>query len=383
MNKRILLTGATGALGYELLTRLRDVVCLVRPKGLQDAFSRIADLVGLRDDVKAVAGDITEKFCGIAPADMTKLRGKIGAIVHCAASISFVDERLSHATNVLGVKNMLNLADELGVHQLHHISTVCVSGDARHWNESSHILSKRNFRNCYEETKSLGEIEIRRWGDCNGRRYTIHRPSILIGREDGTTPTFDAYYGYFAIFPKLVAHLKARSAKGRCLPDGVLYDSRRDMFLLPIVIQASRTARLNVVPINWQADMLVALMAKPHQNRTYHLVNPSPPRVRWVIETSLRELGIEGAVIVDSADEKMRSISQQNAGLRRLQGYVDDVLDQYTPYTSLSTVYSMSDTRQELGEHYRPPREFDEKFVRELLNYARMTNWGSNVHAVA
>jgi thioester reductase-like protein len=69
----ILLTGATGALGSMLLQRLSDqgyeVICLVRGKTRSEARRRIRELVGERENVRVIRGDITEPRCGISDLD--------------------------------------------------------------------------------------------------------------------------------------------------------------------------------------------------------------------------------------------------------------------------------------------------------------------------
>ena len=115
------------------------------------------------------------------------------------ASVSFSDKKANYAANVEGVRNVLELADVLNVPQLTHVSTAYIAGNASTFSENDlpSVILKYRPRNIYEETKRIGESMVRAWGLRNNYlRYTIVRPSILIGREDGTSPTFDAYYKY-------------------------------------------------------------------------------------------------------------------------------------------------------------------------------------------
>ena len=138
----VLLTGATGFLGMEVLARLlergdRDVVCLIRG----DAARRLDDVLAtLWDDpapyrarVRAVAGDVTLPGLGMPTAERTSLAEDVGAIVHCAASISFdLPLEEARAINVEGTREVVGFAREaraLGrFERLVHVSTAYVSG---------------------------------------------------------------------------------------------------------------------------------------------------------------------------------------------------------------------------------------------------------------
>src|SRR4051812_6464730 len=118
MKPPVFLTGATGFLGMEVLARLleagdREVIVLVRARDDAAAAERMDGVLGQlwrdpsrhRDRVRAVAGDVTSPGLGISTAERTGLAEEIGAILHCAASISFdmpLDE--ARAINVEGTR---------------------------------------------------------------------------------------------------------------------------------------------------------------------------------------------------------------------------------------------------------------------------------------
>ena len=112
MSDAVLLTGATGFLGMELLARLieegdRDVICLIRPGEQASAQERLAAVIArLYDEppdsiarVRALAGDVAAPGLGLAPQDRATLRETVTSVVHCAASISF-DNTLEQARTV-------------------------------------------------------------------------------------------------------------------------------------------------------------------------------------------------------------------------------------------------------------------------------------------
>ena len=102
MRPPVFLTGATGFLGMEVLARLleqgdREIVALVRARDNEEASERLDGILRrlwrdpspYRGRVRAVAGDVTSAGLGIDAAERTGIAEDIGAIMHCAASISF------------------------------------------------------------------------------------------------------------------------------------------------------------------------------------------------------------------------------------------------------------------------------------------------------
>src|SRR5262245_62947433 len=126
MKPPVFLTGATGFLGMEVLARLleagdREVIALVRARDDVAAAERLdgvlaklwRDPAPYRERVRAVAGDVTSPGLGIANSQRTSLAEDVGAILHCAASISFdlpLDE--AREINVEGTREVIGFARE-------------------------------------------------------------------------------------------------------------------------------------------------------------------------------------------------------------------------------------------------------------------------------
>src|SRR5262245_8287525 len=102
--RRILLTGATGFLGGELvvaLSRLNAVeqlACLVRARDLDEATARLRKVFALHGDIYddrkviAIAGDLTDSQ--LAPNLMQQAElADVDTVVHAAASTSFLAQK--------------------------------------------------------------------------------------------------------------------------------------------------------------------------------------------------------------------------------------------------------------------------------------------------
>lgn len=378
----IIMTGATGALGSDLLPRLLregyQVYCVTRASGTQSPQERIDRITGGSSHAIAVRGDITQVGCGINETDLRFLRGSsIKRVVHIAASIAFSDPKATYAANVGGVSHVLDLADTLGISRMDHVSTVYVAGSAETLSEHEVAFRATDHqpRNDYEKTKQVGEGLIRAWARRGeGRRFTIHRLSILIGRADGTTTTFDAYYGYFKPIYRTVEALRRRAMNGPVPPDVLVEGGDVS---IPLVLRASVSATLNLVPIDWVSVMMVELMGQQANNKTYHLGNPDPPLVRWVIDTSLDCLKVRGVQVVESEVAKKTAISRHSPLMRALQRRIDGTLCQFEPYTNHDFKLVMEDVEKALGKRYYAPERLDREFLARLLDYAVRTDWGS------
>ncbi|MGI8731188.1 MAG: SDR family oxidoreductase [Solirubrobacteraceae bacterium] len=257
----VLLTGTTGFVGMELLVRVleqteRDVVALVRADDDDAAHRRIDELLELlieparrdayRARVQAVAADLERPGLGLSPATRATLTSSIGAVVHCAASVSFTLE-LDDARriNVGGTREILSLASEARengcLERFVHVSTAYVAGerDGRARERQGDI--GQSFRNTYERTK----LEAERFVQESGLPAAIVRPSVIVGDSvTGWTPSFNVIYWPLQAF-----------ARG-------LFEQ----------IPGEAEAPIDIVPVDVVADSLLSLLCGPVRCGTFHVV---------------------------------------------------------------------------------------------------------------
>ena len=172
----VLLTGATGFVGMELLARYlergdRNIVTLVRSDCHEGAQARIdavlENLFGdearvYRPRVQAVAADMTAPGLGLTEAERTRLAERVTKIVHSAASVSFslpLDE--AREINTEGTRRMLELAELAkergGLECYAHISTAFVSGNHPGAFAECDNDVGQTFHNSYEKSKFEAE----------------------------------------------------------------------------------------------------------------------------------------------------------------------------------------------------------------------------------
>jgi len=138
----IFLTGATGFLGafliHELLQQTQaKIYCLVRAKNETEGFKRLQKTLEkyLIWDAKQsyriipIPGDLALPRFGISVEQFEKLAQQIDVIYHSGAQVNFAKPySVIKAANVLGTQEVLRLACQHQLKQVHYISTIAVFG---------------------------------------------------------------------------------------------------------------------------------------------------------------------------------------------------------------------------------------------------------------
>lgn len=258
---RVLLTGASGAIGAEVAALLaaggdRVLALLHRERRVVRNDGRVMAL-GPASGVEAVAGDISQPCFGLAPQAWDELRDGIDAIVHAAAVTDFGrPEQLYRSVNVDGTRTVLDLASGARSIPLVHVSTAYVCGERQGVVREDELSTGQSFANGYERSKHDAELLVRE-AAARGLAVTIARPSIVVGSSrSGVTRDFKGMY----TFVKLLV-------EGR-------------LSLVP----ANYDALVDFVAIDYVAEAIadVARRARETAGSTLHLVGATPLTLREI-----------------------------------------------------------------------------------------------------
>jgi nucleoside-diphosphate-sugar epimerase len=189
-NEMILVTGATGFLGAELVKQLTEQNLTVR--AIKRSSSVIPYMLKNNPLVTWHTADINE------PESLTEAFEGITKAYHCAAFVSFDPKQKSKLLkiNTEGTANMVNICLDFNVRLL-HVSSIAALGDAK----AGKLISEKDFwdynpkAHNYAISKYQGEMEVWR-GIAEGLDAVIVNPAVIIGKNAG-------YNGSGAIF-KLV-----------------------------------------------------------------------------------------------------------------------------------------------------------------------------------
>ena len=255
----------------------------------------------------------------------------------------------SRAINVTGTGRMLDLAERCakrgGLDGFTHVSTAYVAGTHPGRFTEDDLDVGQDFRNAYERSKFEAEQQVRaRSGDVPTQ---VVRPSIVVGdSHTGWTPAFNVLYWPLRAF-----------ARGT----------------YP-VLPARRSAPVDVVPVDYVADAVLALRGRP--GTTAHITaadsassvgelidmasdylhKPAPP----VIPPTVYRRALH-PVLVRTGDERRRR------ALRRSETFF--------PYFAMKVRYDDAHARATLSPQHiaAPPLR---SYFGRLMDFAQVADWG-------
>ena len=148
--KPIFITGATGSIGFALVSRLSEAGQAVRAVARDEG--RAAALRGL-DQVETVSGDLGR------PASLRGLLDGCGVVYHCAAKVAGSDPTAYQLVNVGGTQALVEEAVRAGVERFVQVSTCTVygPGDRQMITEDD---PWRGYDNPYVVTKRAAEQAV-------------------------------------------------------------------------------------------------------------------------------------------------------------------------------------------------------------------------------
>jgi thioester reductase-like protein len=276
-DETVFLTGFPGFIAGRLLRRLATegsrCLLLVQPTFIERAqreIPRIAAETGSSlANFRIFAGDITEDNLGLSPLDLEAARCESTMIFHLAALYDLAVARdVAMRVNVQGTRNVNLFARSLsGLRHYHYVSTCYVAGKREGRILERELRHEAGFRNHYEETKYLAEVEVDSLK--SEMPITIHRPSVVCGdSETGETAKYDGIY-------YLIHYL-------------LKWPSVLSLFNI-----GNREVSLNLVPVDFVVEALTSLARdKQAIGQTVQLVDPNPLTTHELFNTIVRCLNV-------------------------------------------------------------------------------------------
>lgn len=257
----IFLTGFPGFIAEKLVRRIAksdtQFFLLVQKQFLEKAVrdvERISAETGTPlENFALIEGDITQENLGISEKDLETVRRETTDLFHLAAIYDLdVKRESAYLVNVEGTKNVNEFAKSLpNLCRYNYISTCYVAGKRLGEILETELEHSAGFRNFYEETKYLAEVEVEKLkGELP---ITIFRPSVVVGdSKTGETAKYDGIY--YVIF-----YLKKFPA------------------LLRLVNVGNKQVKLNLVPVDFVVEGLAALSKDERAiGKTVALADPNP-----------------------------------------------------------------------------------------------------------
>jgi thioester reductase-like protein len=363
----VLLTGATGFVGMEVLARYvertdRELYVLIRARDDDEAEARLRSTMGTlygsetahSGRVTAVAADIERDGLGLAAGRRASLAARVRDIVHSAASVSFslpLDE--SRNINVGGTRRLLDFAHEAqaqgGLTRFAYVSTAYVAGTHEGQFREDQLDIGQEFRNAYERSKFEAETLVR--AEADRLPLQIFRPSIIVG-EQAT--------GWTASFNVLYAPLKA-FARGALR-----------------VLPAHRSSPVDVVPVDYVADAIFALTTAPVESRaeTFQLVaGREATTVGRLAALGARHFGSRPPRVLAPGLYRRLVHPLLVRGLPRRSRRALARSEVFFPYFTMRVAFDDRVARARLDRHGIRVRSV-ERYLGRLIAFAQEADWG-------
>lgn len=257
-------TGGTGFIGRhlvaELLARGATVHLLVRPESRGKLAALLREWKVDASRVVPVEGDLASELLGLAPEARARLRGGIAHFFHLGALYDLAaDDATLTRSNVLGTRNAIALAQEIGAGCFHLVSSIASAGTYPGTFTEDMFAEAQGLDNPYFRTKHESEALVRT--TCRVP-WRVYRPGMVVGHsQTGVMDKIDGPYYFFKAIQKLRDHLP------RWVP------------LIGI-----EGGHINLVPVDFVAAALAHLAHVPGRDgRCFHLTDPRDHRVGEVL----------------------------------------------------------------------------------------------------
>jgi thioester reductase-like protein len=274
-DETIFLTGFPGFIANRLVRRLAQdggkFLLLVQPAFAHQALAELQEIAYQTqkspDDFLLLEGDISQKDLGLSSKDLQVVLAESTLIFHLAALYDLaVAPEPARRVNVEGTRNVNLLARSArALRNYHYVSTCYVAGKRRGRILETELKHDAGFRNFYEETKYLAELEVAALK--SDLPITIHRPSVVCGDStSGETTKFDGVYyliNYLLRWPSLFSILNI----------------------------GNREVKLNLVPVDFVVESIAALARDSRAvGKTLQLADPNPLTTRELFDVIAQEI---------------------------------------------------------------------------------------------
>ena len=316
-------------------------------------------------NVEIYEGDITSRGLGLEKQEYRRLCDEVDKVFHCAAVTHFemqgADEHL--AVNIKGTDNVLKFANSGRQKMFHYISTAYVAGKQNGNIYENEMVDEPLFNNEYERSKFIAEQLVIKYTESNGISYTIYRPAIIVGDSKiGATCNFDNLY----IFAKVLLNIKNSFTKQK----------NEDLNDVTIRIPGDPDALINLVPIDYVADAIVAIAKKREcVDKIFHITNPNPPRLCELRDLVVDLLEIKNIQFKIDSELEQKSLSTvEKLFLRQTRSYYS--------YLFSKLRFDDSNTQEALNGTGIICPAITKELVEVLINFAVSHNWGEEKRTV-
>ena len=367
--RNILLTGATGFLGAQLIRAILTqypkeglhLSCLVRADSEEAGLERLIKNMEhyecwkeeYRGFLHPVIGDLsTEKF-GLSDEQWQELAQTIEVIYHNGALLNFIfPYEFLKETNVHGTVETLRLACAGQPKYYHYVSSYSVydtpNNKGKRVYENDPLNTARGFSLAYSETKWVSE-KLVGIAQKRGLHTVIYRPGDITGASNGIWEMDD-----------MVSRMIVGTIQMQAIP---------------------RTSYcMHMTPVDFVADAICCISRKPEaMDQAFNLVNPAPVPVKKAV-SYIRAHGYPVRYISFGAwKSKLKQATASENALTLLACLFESGTDAnpgvLRHFIGKDTIYDCTKANVLLNQSGISCPPVDEKLFGAYLNYFKKNGW--------
>lgn len=367
--RNILLTGATGFLGAQLIRAILTqypkeglhLYCLVRADSEEAGLERLIKNMEhyecwkeeYRGFLHPVIGDLsTEKF-GLSDEQWQELAQTIEVIYHNGALLNFIfPYEFLKETNVHGTVETLRLACAGQPKYYHYVSSYSVydtpNNKGKRVYENDPLNTARGFSLAYSETKWVSE-KLVGIAQKRGLHTVIYRPGDITGASNGIWEMDD-----------MVSRMIVGTIQMQAIP---------------------RTSYcMHMTPVDFVADAICCISRKPEaMDQAFNLVNPAPVPVKKAV-SYIRAHGYPVRYISFGAwKSKLKQATASENALTLLACLFESGTDAnpgvLRHFIGKDTIYDCTKANVLLNQSGISCSPVDEKLFGAYLNYFKKNGW--------
>ena len=367
--RNILLTGATGFLGAQLIRAILTqypkeglhLYCLVRADSEEAGLERLIKNMEhyecwkeeYRGFLHPVIGDLsTEKF-GLSDEQWQELAQTIEVIYHNGALLNFIfPYEFLKETNVHGTVETLRLACAGQPKYYHYVSSYSVydtpNNKGKRVYENDPLNTARGFSLAYSETKWVSE-KLVGIAQKRGLHTVIYRPGDITGASNGIWEMDD-----------MVSRMIVGTIQMQAIP---------------------RTSYcMHMTPVDFVADAICCISRKPEaMDQAFNLVNPAPVPVKKAV-SYIRAHGYPVRYISFGAwKSKLKQATASENALTLLACLFESGTDAnpgvLRHFIGKDTIYDCTKANALLNQSGISCPPVDEKLFGAYLNYFKKNGW--------
>ena len=354
----ILMTGATGLIGFDVLQRLlaehpalRVLVLVRHPLRWQTIAARLAR--GLSERVTPVPGDIRAPELGLTAPDRERIGREATAMIHLAADTVFSRPLAeARATNTDGTSTLLELAERCRSLSLFtFVSTAFVAGRRTGSIPERDNGSDGGWVNAYEQSKYEAEAIVR----ATRLPWVIVRPSTIVcDSANGTVSQFNAVHRALRLYNRGLAAMMPGSSE----------------------------SPVDVVPSDYVSEAIARLALRSElAGSTMHLCAgagalPLGELLEitygvWATDPEWRRRAISRPALADADTYSLFERSVEETGNPMLRQIIRS-LSHFVPHLALEKRFQTCNADAALGYRSPPVREYWQRMIEGLAR----SKWG-------